>query len=73
MEITPLSIAGAFAVANTVHGDDRGEFVEWCRADHIKNHTGLDFSTVQANLSVSQKEPFGAFTLLMSHRGKPNM
>ena len=55
MEITPLSIAGAFAVTNTVHGDDRGEFVEWFRADHIKNHTGLDFSTIQANLSVSQK------------------
>ena len=55
MEITPLSIAGAFAVSNTVHGDDRGEFVEWFRADHIKSHTGLNFSTIQANLSVSQK------------------
>jgi dTDP-4-dehydrorhamnose 3,5-epimerase len=55
VEITPLSIAGAFAVSNTVHGDDRGEFVEWFRADRIKNHTGLDFSTIQANLSVSQK------------------
>ena len=55
MEITPLSIAGAFAVSNTVHGDDRGEFVEWFRADYIKDHTGLDFSTIQANLSVSQR------------------
>jgi len=55
VEITPLSIAGAFAVSNTVHGDERGEFVEWFRADHIKSHTGLDFSTIQANLSVSQK------------------
>ena len=55
MEITPLSIAGAFAVSNTVHGDDRGEFVEWFRADHLKDRTGLDFSTIQANLSVSQK------------------
>ena len=55
MEITPLSIAGAYVVSNTVHGDDRGEFVEWFRADHIRTHTGLSFSTMQANLSVSQK------------------
>ena len=55
MEITPLSIAGAFAITNTVHGDERGEFVEWFRADHLKNATGIDFSTTQANLSVSQK------------------
>ena len=55
MEITPLSIAGAFAIRNTVHGDERGEFVEWFRADHIKSQTGLDFSPIQANVSVSQK------------------
>ena len=55
MDITPLSIAGAFAITNTVHGDQRGQFVEWFRADQIKDHTGLDFSPIQANLSVSQK------------------
>ena len=55
MEITPLSIAGAFAITNTVHGDERGEFVEWFRADRIKTETGLDFFTMQANLSVSEK------------------
>ena len=55
MDITPLSIAGAFAITNTVHGDERGEFVEWFRADRIKNATGLDFSPIQANLSVSEK------------------
>ena len=55
MDITPLSIAGAFAITNTVHGDERGEFVEWFRADHLKNSTGVDFSAIQANLSVSQK------------------
>ena len=55
MDISPLSIAGAFAITNTVHGDERGEFVEWFRADHIKDRTGLDFSPIQANLSVSQK------------------
>lgn len=55
MEITPLSIPGAFSITNVVHGDERGEFVEWFRADHIKNQTGLTFSPIQANLSVSQK------------------
>jgi dTDP-4-dehydrorhamnose 3,5-epimerase len=55
VEITPLSIAGAFTITNTVHGDERGEFVEWFRADRIKNATGLDFYAIQGNLSVSQK------------------
>ena len=55
MEITPLSIAGAYAISNSVHLDERGEFVEWFRADHIKSETGLDFSTIQANLSVSER------------------
>jgi len=55
VEITPLLIAGAFAITNTVHGDERGEFVEWFRADRLKNATGVEFSTIQANLSVSQK------------------
>ena len=55
MEVTPLSIAGAFAISNSVHADERGEFVEWFRSDHIKDQTGLDFRTIQANLSVSQK------------------
>lgn len=55
MEITSLSIPGAFAITNSVHGDERGEFVEWFRADHIKNETGIDFATSQANLSVSQR------------------
>ena len=55
MEITPLSIEGAFAITNTVHIDERGQFVEWFRADRLKSETGVDFSTIQANLSVSQK------------------
>jgi dTDP-4-dehydrorhamnose 3,5-epimerase len=55
VEITPLSIAGSFVINNAVHGDERGEFVEWFRADHVLEHTGLSFSTIQANLSVSQK------------------
>lgn len=55
MEITPLGIAGAYRVDNTLHSDDRGEFVEWFRADRLEVATGLRFQTAQANLSVSEK------------------
>ncbi|MCF8550237.1 MAG: dTDP-4-dehydrorhamnose 3,5-epimerase [Pontimonas sp.] len=55
MEITPLAISGAYSIANTLHRDDRGEFVEWFRADRLHDDTGLSFHTVQANLSVSEK------------------
>lgn len=55
MEIEPLRIPGSFAVKTTVHRDDRGEFVEWFRSDLLASATGLSFSPVQANLSVSEK------------------
>jgi dTDP-4-dehydrorhamnose 3,5-epimerase len=55
VEITSLGIAGAYRVDNTVHGDDRGEFVEWFRADRLEAEVGLRFHTLQANLSVSER------------------
>ena len=55
MDIRPLAIPGSFVVTPKIHGDDRGEFVEWFRADLLKQATGLDFSVAQANLSVSAK------------------
>ena len=55
MEITPLKIGGAFSITKSIHADERGEFVEWFRADFIQERIGLSFSTIQANLSVSQK------------------
>ena len=72
MEITPLAIAGAYSIVNTPHRDDRGEFVEWFRADRLQDATGLAFQTVQANLSVSEKERSAGFTTPMSPRGKRN-
>ena len=53
MDILPLGISGAWSVVTTPHGDERGVFVEWFRQDHIRTHTGLNFETAQANLSVS--------------------
>ena len=55
MLVKPLAIQGAFEVETTVHGDHRGEFVEWFRFDALSEATGRDFSLAQANLSRSQK------------------
>jgi len=55
VDIRPLSVPGSFVVTPKVHADDRGEFVEWFRADLLREATGLDFSVSQANLSVSTK------------------
>ena len=53
MKIRELSIAGAFEVVPAVHGDDRGAFLEWVRADHFEQATGHPFRLAQANASVS--------------------
>ncbi|HYO40941.1 MAG TPA: dTDP-4-dehydrorhamnose 3,5-epimerase [Nocardioidaceae bacterium] len=53
MEIRELSIPGAFEVAPKVHGDDRGAFLEWFRADRFAEATGHPFTLAQANASVS--------------------
>lgn len=55
MLISPLTIAGAFEVSTTVHGDSRGEFVEWFKAPALLEATGRDFSLAQANLSLSSR------------------
>ena len=55
MLISPLAIAGACEISTTVHGDSRGEFVEWFKAPALREATGRDFSLAQANLSVSSK------------------
>ena len=53
MEIRELPIAGAFEVTPQVHGDDRGSFLEWFRADRFTEATGHPFTLAQANASVS--------------------
>jgi len=55
VDIRPLSVSGSFVVTPKIHGDDRGQFVEWFRADLLSGATGMDFSVAQANLSVSSK------------------
>lgn len=55
MLITSLSIAGALEIENAIHGDSRGEFVEWFKSDKLQEATGRDFSLAQANLSRSAR------------------
>lgn len=54
MQITPLSIEGAFVFTPTIHSDDRGSFLEWFRADAFEEATGHPFTLAQANSSVSR-------------------
>jgi dTDP-4-dehydrorhamnose 3,5-epimerase len=54
-----LAVAGAHEIVPTVHGDDRGRFHEWFRADVLRELTGQAFSLhsdsiAQANASLSR-------------------
>ena len=53
MEIRELSVAGAFVMTPAIHGDSRGAFLEWFRADLFEKATGHPFTIAQANCSVS--------------------
>lgn len=53
--MTPLKIPGSWSVENTLHGDHRGEFVEWFKAAQFETATGRSFDLAQANMSRSVK------------------
>ena len=55
MKFTQLEIEGAWLVESQVWPDDRGFFREWFKHDEILKETGLDFSALQANFSLSHK------------------
>jgi dTDP-4-dehydrorhamnose 3,5-epimerase len=48
-----MPIEGAFVFTPSVHGDDRGSFHEWFKADLFKDAVGHTFDLAQANCSVS--------------------
>jgi dTDP-4-dehydrorhamnose 3,5-epimerase len=54
VQVTPLAIDGAFAILPKQHGDDRGVFLEWFRADVFRENAGHDLTLAQANCSVSR-------------------
>lgn len=58
MQVDELSVPGAYALTPVVHGDRRGSFHEWFRADVVAGLTGHQFavgssSIAQGNCSVS--------------------
>ncbi len=53
MQIRELSVPHAFEATPTIHGDGRGAFLEWFRADAFEAATGHRFTLAQANASVS--------------------
>ncbi len=53
MDVSALPIDGAWVFSPIVHGDDRGSFSEWFRADVFEETVGHRFSLAQANSSVS--------------------
>jgi dTDP-4-dehydrorhamnose 3,5-epimerase len=53
VDVTPLSIEGAYVFTPTVHSDDRGSFHEWFREDAFREATGHPLRLAQANSSRS--------------------
>lgn len=49
----PTAIAGVHVFEPIIHGDARGSFHEWFRADAFIDATGYPFIPEQANMSVS--------------------
>jgi dTDP-4-dehydrorhamnose 3,5-epimerase len=55
MNLTPLSIQGAWLAESPLRKDDRGLFREWFKREEIELKTKFDFSVAQANVSASNK------------------
>ncbi|MCU0262046.1 MAG: dTDP-4-dehydrorhamnose 3,5-epimerase family protein, partial [Candidatus Nanopelagicales bacterium] len=55
MQVEPMSIEGAWLFSPTIHGDQRGAFLEWFTDRSFSEATGHPLPLVQANASVSAK------------------
>lgn len=55
MKIRELSIEGAWEITPQQHGDPRGLFMEWFRADRLAEIVGHPLHFAQGNLSVSAR------------------
>ena len=53
MEIRELNVSDAYEVRPQIHGDRRGAFLEWFRADKLEEATGRRLELLQANASIS--------------------
>ena len=57
MQIRELNVPDAYEMTPVVHGDSRGAFLEWFRADKLEEATGRRLDLLQANASVSAAAP----------------
>lgn len=55
MEITPLAVPDSYVLDLVPHGDARGRFTEWYRADALSQALGYALPLAQANHSVSAR------------------
>ncbi|WP_369253562.1 dTDP-4-dehydrorhamnose 3,5-epimerase family protein [Geodermatophilus amargosae] len=55
MEIRELAVPDGYVLDLVPHGDDRGRFTEWYRADVLAGATGWRLPLAQANHSVSAR------------------
>lgn len=55
MDISPLTIDGAYVVVPKQFSDDRGVFLESFRADHLAKVIGHEMKVLQTNVSVSSR------------------
>ena len=55
MEIRELAVPDAYVLDLVGHGDSRGRFTEWYRADVLAGATGFGLTLAQANHSVSAR------------------
>jgi dTDP-4-dehydrorhamnose 3,5-epimerase len=55
VHIRELAVPESYVVDLVAHGDDRGRFTEWYRADLLSSATGFALPLAQANHSVSAR------------------
>ena len=55
VNLRELAVPDAYEITPVQHGDDRGVFLEWFRADRLAEATGRAFDLAQANCSVSRR------------------
>lgn len=56
MDVAETKVPGAWVFTPKQHADDRGLFLEWFRADLMREAVGHSFEVVQANNSVSRRD-----------------
>lgn len=56
MEAAETKVPGAWVFTPRLHADDRGVFLEWLKADAMRDVVGHSIDVVQANNSVSHRD-----------------